>query len=262
MTEDVLDIPPGRERCRRSDGKQWQCSGVALEGKAWCEKHFNYYQEKGRKDEVGSRVGKRRSKKKRKLDEPKVEGVTDNRNTSILNKQANLSPENIKKKARKPHHRTSQKNSGIKQAQENRRVEEGLGNGAPKGDRQPTNLNDLTGSYSGSVPRAVAENIKKKARKNHIVSSQKSTVTDQAQESRVDERLGNGAAKGDRRPTKLSDETPVEAFLDVQEAKISMGKFGKDILVPEAPVSFQLPFDNGGNSRSPSRPSASVCPWH
>ncbi|KAJ7548066.1 hypothetical protein O6H91_08G115900 [Diphasiastrum complanatum] len=289
MTEDVLDIPPGRERCRRSDGKQWQCSGVALEGKAWCEKHFNYYQEKGRKDEVGSRVGKRRSKKKRKLDEPKVEGVTDNRNTSILNKQANLSPgtsfekvvshevpttcasekdsisldggsfptENIKKKARKPHHRTSQKNSGIKQAQENRRVEEGLGNGAPKGDRQPTNLNDLTGSYSGSVPRAVAENIKKKARKNHIVSSQKSTVTDQAQESRVDERLGNGAAKGDRRPTKLSDETPVEAFLDVQEAKISMGKFGKDILVPEAPVSFQLPFDNGGNSRSPSRPSAS-----
>ncbi|KAJ7558616.1 hypothetical protein O6H91_04G048200 [Diphasiastrum complanatum] len=32
-------IPKGRERCKRSDGKQWQCSNVAMEGRTLCEKH-------------------------------------------------------------------------------------------------------------------------------------------------------------------------------------------------------------------------------
>ncbi|KAL2636164.1 hypothetical protein R1flu_007643 [Riccia fluitans] len=34
--------PPADKRCKRSDGKQWQCSGWAVEGMSYCEKHYSY----------------------------------------------------------------------------------------------------------------------------------------------------------------------------------------------------------------------------
>ncbi|KAL3684206.1 hypothetical protein R1sor_002228 [Riccia sorocarpa] len=33
--------PPAESRCKRSDGKQWQCSGLAVEGMSYCEKHYS-----------------------------------------------------------------------------------------------------------------------------------------------------------------------------------------------------------------------------
>ncbi|KAJ7567097.1 hypothetical protein O6H91_02G132000 [Diphasiastrum complanatum] len=41
----TVKIPEGRQRCKRSDGKQWQCSNVAMEGRTYCEKH--YYRRSG-----------------------------------------------------------------------------------------------------------------------------------------------------------------------------------------------------------------------
>ena len=38
----VVDIPEGRNRCSRNDGKNWRCSEIAMPGHKHCEKHMRW----------------------------------------------------------------------------------------------------------------------------------------------------------------------------------------------------------------------------
>ncbi|BBN04549.1 [histone H3]-dimethyl-L-lysine9 demethylase [Marchantia polymorpha subsp. ruderalis] len=45
--------PPPESRCKRSDGKQWQCSAWALDGLSYCEKHYAYIKSRSNKKVAG-----------------------------------------------------------------------------------------------------------------------------------------------------------------------------------------------------------------
>ncbi|RWR85221.1 lysine-specific demethylase JMJ25-like protein isoform X1 [Cinnamomum micranthum f. kanehirae] len=93
--EEVLadpSLPPANLRCRRNDGKQWQCKNWRLHGKSLCQEHFFYtggLRPKKTATNRGSRrpkstdtdlvpmQGERKRKKKGKRRRDDVEGETE-----------------------------------------------------------------------------------------------------------------------------------------------------------------------------------------
>ena len=61
-------------RCRRSDGKKWQCSKAKVEGSIYCEHHRNYIQSKAKKSLITVKEPKVKEPKVKepKFKEPKV----------------------------------------------------------------------------------------------------------------------------------------------------------------------------------------------
>ncbi|KAJ8630489.1 hypothetical protein MRB53_023812 [Persea americana] len=93
--EEVLtdpSLPPANLRCRRNDGKQWQCKNWRLHGKSLCQEHFFYtggLRPKKTATNRGSRrpkstdtdlvpmQGEKKRKKKGKRKRDDVEGETE-----------------------------------------------------------------------------------------------------------------------------------------------------------------------------------------
>ncbi|XP_024373444.1 lysine-specific demethylase JMJ27 isoform X3 [Physcomitrium patens] len=72
-----LALPDSANRCHRSDGKKWQCSGSKIEGSIYCEKHTLYYRDKKGKSPKTLKV-----KEPKQIHRVKKEKVTESPNDS------------------------------------------------------------------------------------------------------------------------------------------------------------------------------------
>ncbi|CAM6097598.1 unnamed protein product [Calypogeia fissa] len=70
VVEDNPQSADDERRCKRSDGKHWRCSNMALHDIAYCQKHYNYVKSRGSKTKdtptpVKSMPAKRQSQKRK-----------------------------------------------------------------------------------------------------------------------------------------------------------------------------------------------------
>ncbi|KAJ7533719.1 hypothetical protein O6H91_13G061100 [Diphasiastrum complanatum] len=88
-TTDLLS--DGRPRCKRSDGRHWQCKDVAMEGRSMCEKHYYQIIERNkRRADVTLFSQKSPSNKKQKFQSSKIEMVAKKKKSKVLKLQTNL----------------------------------------------------------------------------------------------------------------------------------------------------------------------------
>ncbi|XP_078436946.1 lysine-specific demethylase JMJ28-like [Wolffia australiana] len=72
----AVELPPETLRCRRSDGKQWQCTHLAVKGKFHCETHLLQFRRRLRQPPVNLPQCRRTDGKQWRCPRPALKGLS------------------------------------------------------------------------------------------------------------------------------------------------------------------------------------------